>query len=193
MKPAQSLEQVWRTDVFRNFATWDRVADAFNPLMALLLLGAALWLSRESQARAWRFLGRSVLALVITFLMVKVLKRFDWFEPGDFPSTHMAVAASLLVSLVSLSRGWLLLLPLVAAYAWMMTALRFHTWIDIVGGASVAIAITTVVQTALSHRRRAERTQTSTHSSSNARRRSSADGNGKADKTPRRSSKSKSR
>lgn len=167
-----SLEALWRRRVFDNFGNWDAVADSINPLLALLLLGAALWISRDSHARAWRFLGRSLLALVLTFLIVKIAQKLDWFEvgrsgiKGDFPSTHMAVCASLVTSLWSLNRRWIWLAPLLFFYAWLMTALRFHLWIDIVGGALIAMLATLAIQLVFSRSRRAERATTAAIKSS---------------------------
>lgn len=181
MNQWQQIEQGWRADVFRHFRQWDNIADSFNPLLIVLLLIVTLWLSRDTHARAWRFLGRSLLALGLTFLICKVVQKFHLLEThdikGHFPSTHMAFSTSLATSLFYGNRRWFLLLPIIIAYAWLMTALRFHTWAHIGGGALLAFFVTWTAHFVLSRRQKVvikPTTSTRTKSTSRKPRRASA-------------------
>lgn len=186
MNQLLTTEASWRNAFFRQIETWDRVADSVNPLLFICLLGAALCLSRASHANAWRFLGRSALALLLVFASVKLLQKLDWFEAGraqiegNFPSTHMAIATSLAISLFFAARKWLSLLPLLVFYAWLMTALRYHLWIDILGGAFVAFFVTSVLHALMSRKQNAPRS--STRSSRNTSKNSSSKNTSKPQK-----------
>ena len=166
MNQLQLMEQGWRNAFLLQEEMWDRVADSINPLLFIALLGATLCLSRTSHARALRFLGRSALAVLLAFIAVKALQRLDWFEAGraqidgDFPSTHMAVAVSLSTSLFFAARKWLLLLPMLVFYAWLMTALRYHWWIDILGATFIAFPLTATLQVLMSRRSNARKQKT---------------------------------
>ena len=166
MNQLLTTEASWRNAFFRQIEIWDRVADSINPLLFVCLLGAALCLSRTSHANAWRFLWRSVLAVLFAFVAVKLLQRLEWFENGraqirgDFPSTHMAVATSLATSLFFAARKWLCLAPILLFYAWLMTALRYHLWIDILGAAFIATLITIVLHALMSRKQNAPKSST---------------------------------
>lgn len=137
-----------RNAVFAQFHLWKAVADAINPLLGLSLLVVAVRMRRDGAHRdgsrqALRFLVQSVLSLVLAWACVRGLRSLHLGGHGSqFPSGHMAFAVSAALSLILWKRKlvWVLL-PLLVFYAWLMMALRFHLWMDIVGGLILALVV----------------------------------------------------
>lgn len=132
-----------RDAVFAHFHFWDAIADAINPLLGLGLLVAAARMRRDNPRQALYFLVQSVLALVLCWRCVKGLQDLHLGLHGSkFPSGHMAFAVSAATSLAFWKRRTLwLLVPLLAFYAWLMVALRFHNWVDIAGALVLAFVV----------------------------------------------------
>lgn len=112
------------------FAQLDKIADAVNPALAVLLMFAPL---KANWRRAGIFLVRSWLAVGAVYLLAHLPRWLHWFGGHPFPSGHLAFALSVVASLVVLNRWWWFLAPLVAAYAALIVALGFHNWLDIAG------------------------------------------------------------
>jgi membrane-associated phospholipid phosphatase len=132
-----------RDAVFAHFRFWDAIADSINPLLGLSLLVVAVRMRRDSSRQALGFLAQSVLALVLCWVCVRVLRELHLGAPGTkFPSGHMAFAVSAATSLAFWKRRTLwLLVPLLVFYAWLMVALRFHNWMDIMGALILAFFV----------------------------------------------------
>ena len=112
---------------------WDSIADTFNPLLTLLLLSVIFFVARrDSSFQPWPFLGRVLLALLVTYVIAHVNRWFDlWPAHPKFPSGHVTYAACVLTSMSLLNLRWLLLVPLLFVYSALIVALGFHLWMDI--------------------------------------------------------------
>lgn len=108
----------------------DKIADLFNPILALALIGAAFCCI---QGAPWSFLLRGGMAVIVVQQLAKYAqKRELWGE--DFPSTHFAVALALLIGFWLLSRKWGLAATVATAfYAVLMLVQRYHTPLEMVG------------------------------------------------------------
>lgn len=119
-----------------NFQQLDRIADFCNPLLILALILLAFTNLRN---RAWPFLLRSGLAVIVVQQLSKYAqKREIW--GGNFPSTHFAVALALCVGLLVLKRRyWPLALGYLAFYGALMLYIHsinpreYHTSIEMLG------------------------------------------------------------
>ncbi len=136
------MEMAWRDAVFHNFRFWRHIADVFNPLLGLALLGIFFVVRRRDTDTARNIGARALFSLVVTWAVVRDL-RFFVFSNFDmcFPSGHLAFALCAALNLLFLKRAtWRITLPLLLFYAWLMTALRFHDWIDLMGAVPVSLA-----------------------------------------------------
>ena len=126
-----------------SYAQLDFLADAVNPLLALALIGAALWLER---AKAWRFLLRAIAATVLVQQSAKLFQKIGWLG-AHFPSTHFAVALCLATFLALLHRRLIpVALTVAFGYGALMLQQRYHTPLEMMGAfyaISVAWAIGT--------------------------------------------------
>ena len=124
--------------------TLKHIANAVNPFLTILLLGAIVWRRKsDAQFAAGRFIFGALLAIVFAFVLGKANSIFKVWTgfPGDpghyeFPSGHTCFAVAVATSLCLLDRHWLLLvLPLLAAYGALIVLppLHFHSWLDVVG------------------------------------------------------------
>ena len=112
------------------YAQLDHIADAFNPLMGVSVVVAALWLER---ARAWDFLLRAVIATLLVQQSAKLVQHLGWLGP-KFPSTHFAVALCLAMCLAMLRRQLIpVAIAAVAAYGALMLWQRYHTPLEMIG------------------------------------------------------------
>lgn len=113
-----------------NFQQLDQIADLCNPLLILALILLAFATLKN---RAWDFLLRSGLAVVVVQQLSKYAQKKEiWGE--DFPSTHFAVALALCISLVVLKRRfWPVALIYLAAYGALMLAQGYHTPREMLG------------------------------------------------------------
>jgi membrane-associated phospholipid phosphatase len=118
-------------------ARWDAIADCINPLLGVVLIGAAFFVLRR---HAWLFLLRAWLAVGLVFVLAHLPRWLHLFGERKFPSGHMAFAACVATSLILLNRRWAIaLLPLLVAYGVLMMALGFHDALDL--GAAVVLAV----------------------------------------------------
>jgi len=145
-----------RNAVFAQFHFWKAVADAINPLLGLSLLVVVVRMRRDGAHRdgsrqALRFLVQSVLSLVLAWACVRGLRSLHLGGHGSqFPSGHMAFAVSAALSLILWKRNLVrVLLPLLIFYAWLMTALRFHSWLDLLGGVAASVFVWCLCRSAL--------------------------------------------
>lgn len=113
-----------------NYAQLDRIADSVNILLAIGVIGGALWLERGA---AWRFLGRAIGATILVQQGAKLFQKVGWLGP-HFPSTHFAVALCLATFGVVLRRqSWPLALAIVVAYGALMLHQGYHTPLEMLG------------------------------------------------------------
>jgi len=120
------------------------VADLVAPLLIILVVAAPFTLREALPRSPWPFWFRALLGVAAVYiLMLTDLWLHLWDRFGLDYSTHTALAVSLSVSLVALSRRWLLfLVPLLLLYAWLMIALDYHSAADIMTTAIVVGPIT---------------------------------------------------
>jgi membrane-associated phospholipid phosphatase len=118
-----------------NYNLLDSIADKVNPLFAVLLILLAVAIQKKSSPL---FILKSALAIIIVQQLAKWIQKAE-FVSNNFPSTHYAVALSIAVSYLVLSRK---LWPLSALLAFGYTALmlfvyvqfqKYHTPIELVG------------------------------------------------------------
>lgn len=119
-----------------NFQQLDRIADLCNPLLILALICLSLAMLKN---RAWDFLGRSGLAVVVVQQLSKYAHKKEILG-GEFPSTHFAVALALCVGLVVLKRRfWPLALAFLVGYGALMLYIhdldprQYHTPVEMLG------------------------------------------------------------
>ncbi len=127
---------------------FDGVADAYNPLLALLAL-LAPWLLRPRPApRLVRYYGAAALGIGFVYLVRAVDDRLAlWPSLGLDYSTHAAFAASLVVSLVALHRRWLaVLVTSLALYFALALFMRYHGVADLLSAGALAAAMTYLIQ-----------------------------------------------
>lgn len=155
------MENDLRQAVFHDFRFWRHVADAVNPLLALALLILFFLLRRHDKSRARDFGWRALFSLVVAWAIVRDL-RFYVFSHFDlrFPSGHLtfALCAALSFTLWKRRSAWILT-PILISYAWLMTALRFHNWLDLAGAIPVALAAQSAVGFLLKRRAFAAKTE----------------------------------
>ncbi len=120
----------------------DALADAFDPLLALLAL-AAPWLRRP---RAWRPALGYYLAAGLAIGLVYLVRALDlryqlWGALGLDYSTHSAFATALVASMAAFNRRWALpLLLALVLYFCLMLSMGYHTVLDVVTSAPLAAA-----------------------------------------------------
>jgi membrane-associated phospholipid phosphatase len=123
------------------------VASSINPILLAVLVFYA-WKKNPHPLDGAAFLLRSAGALLVAFVLSH-LNRWGHLWPGHhyFPSGHMTFYLSTATSLFFLEkRSAFLTLPIAAGYGWLMVWLRFHTWLDVVGAALVALPVTLFFQ-----------------------------------------------
>ena len=112
------------------YAQLDHIADAVNPLLAIVVILSALWLER---AAAWNFIGRAVIATLLVQQSAKLVQKIGPLG-DDFPSTHFAVALCLATFLALLNRKFIALSVAVAtAYGALVLWQRYHTPLELLG------------------------------------------------------------
>ena len=135
------MDELWRAAVFRDFHFWDKMADAINPTLgvALLLVFVALRQHDAAKARLWGW--RALFSIVLAWAIVRGLRLYVFTTPGlKFPSGHLSFALCAALALANWKREtWKITLPILVCYSWLMTALRFHSWLDLAGALAVAL------------------------------------------------------
>ena len=109
------------------------LADAINPISALLLLAAPFATPRPG--RVWDYWGRCVLGVGFAVILAESGKRWEvWPGHPNFPSGHETFCLAALTCLAVRDPRWLALgLPLSLALAWALVAARFHTPVEVAG------------------------------------------------------------
>lgn len=136
------MENHLRDAIFSDFGFWRHIADAVNPLLAGTLLLLFFSLRRRDREMARAFGWRVLFSLVVAWAIVRAFRYFI-FSHFDmrFPSGHLTFALCAAISLALWKRrSWRITVPLLLFYAWLMTALRFHNWLDLAGAIPVALA-----------------------------------------------------
>jgi len=118
----------------------DAVADSFNPLLALIALAIPL-LQKPRNLRATIAYYISTGAAIVFVYLVRALddRYLLWTSIGLDYSTHSAFAASVVVSIGSFYRRWLV--PLICAaiaYFALELVMRYHGVADIVSASVLA-------------------------------------------------------
>lgn len=122
------------------FLLLDRIADAFNPLLAIVALAAPVF----RKPRAWRstilYLVSAGTAIGIVYLIRALDSRHQiWASAGLDFSTHSAFTASLVVSLAAFHRRWLIpLIVSMTSYFGLQLLMRYHGVLDILTSAFLA-------------------------------------------------------
>ncbi|MGH3119378.1 MAG: hypothetical protein ACRDQ2_20160 [Gaiellales bacterium] len=127
----------------------DTIADAVNPVLALLAL-VFPWLDREAIRRCgsrWSFWTRTLLSLAVVYAVMFADERFDlWSGLGLDYSTHTAFAVAITTSMSAMNRRWLLVLvPVLVAYAALMIYLGYHSSLDTLAAALVIAPATWLI------------------------------------------------
>jgi membrane-associated phospholipid phosphatase len=109
------------------------IANAINPLSALLLLAAPFATRRRTGIG--EFWGRCVLGVGVAVLLAESGKRWEvWHGHPSFPSGHETFCLAAMTCLAVRDPRWLGVgLPLSLLMAWALVAARFHTPIDVAG------------------------------------------------------------
>lgn len=109
------------------------IANAINPLSALLLLAAPFATPRRTTAG--EFWGRCVLGVGLAVGLAESGKRWEvWPGHPSFPSGHETFCLAAMTCLVVRDPRWLALgLPLSLVMAWALIAAGFHTPIEVAG------------------------------------------------------------
>ncbi len=126
----------------------DAIADAFDPLLALLALGAPLLRRPRALRPALGYYLATGLAIGVVYLVRALDLRFQlWESLGLDYSTHSAFATALVVSMAAFHRRWAF--PLFAAlvlYFCLMLFMGYHTALDVVTSAPLAAAAAWLAQ-----------------------------------------------
>ncbi len=127
----------------------DLIADAVNPVLALLAL-VFPWLDREAIRRCgsrWSFWTRTLLSLAVVYAIMFADERFRlWSGLGLDYSTHTAFAVVIITSMSAMNRRWLfVLVPVLVAYAALMIYLGYHSLLDILTTALVIASATWLI------------------------------------------------
>ena len=132
------------------------VAKLVNPLLAVLLVVAPLLAHRattDGGRQPWQFWLRSVVALLVVYVLAHINRWLHlWPAHLLFPSGHLAFATCVLTSLALTDRRWLVLIPFLVVYSWMVVALGFHGWLDIGGAWLMSPPVTLLCHKALQRR-----------------------------------------
>jgi len=128
------------------YESLDIIADAVNPVLALLAL-VFPWLDREAirkRGSRWSFWARTLLSLAVVYAIMFAEERFRlWPGLGLDYSTHTAFAVAIITSLSAMNSRWLFVLaPVLVAYATLMIYLGYHSLLEILTTA-LLIALTT--------------------------------------------------
>ncbi len=112
------------------YAQLDHIADAVNPLLAIGIIGGAIWLER---GRAWNFLLRAAIAYLLVQQGAKLVQKLGPLG-HHFPSTHFAVALCFATLLALLHRKLLIVASVVAVgYGALMLYQHYHTPLELIG------------------------------------------------------------
>lgn len=127
----------------------DRIADAFNPLLAAVALAAPL-LNRPSRRRTVAYYLCAGGAIATVYATRALDARYGiWSAAGADFSTHSAFAASLGTSLVWLDRRWLRpVVPALILYLSLVLLMRYHGPFDVASSVLLASAIASLVHAA---------------------------------------------
>lgn len=113
------------------------LANAINPLFALLLLTAPLIGRRAPRRRILTFWAASIIGIAISVLLAEEGKRMV-ILPGHprFPSGHETFALACAANLLCWRAAYIYVaLPLVLIIGWALVTAHFHQTIDIFGAA----------------------------------------------------------
>lgn len=118
------------------YAILDPFADAVNPALTIAVLIAV---AREWRTNGWKAALLFAAAAGLGIAGIYVAK---WTH-GDVPySSHTAYATSLVASLLT-RRAWMrTLIAVWFGYLALIVFIGYHTWIDVVTAAAIAIAVT---------------------------------------------------
>jgi membrane-associated phospholipid phosphatase len=88
-------------------------------------------------------MSRAGLALLVTYLLAHINRWMPlWAEHRRFPSGHMTFFLTLATSFFLLDRrSALLTVPAAALYGWLIVFLGYHSWLDLMGAAVLAIPV----------------------------------------------------
>jgi hypothetical protein len=119
----------------------DSAADAYNPLLTLLALGAPWLPPRRRWPAALRYYAAAAAGIAVVYLVMAADNRFDlWGSLGLDYSTHFAFATSLVVSMALLRPRWTMPLALsLLGYFVLILVLRYHGALDLLSAALVVL------------------------------------------------------
>jgi hypothetical protein len=128
------------------FLLGHRVADAVNPTLALCLLIFLLVSTRRREV-SWRIWLAAILGIALVYLLRAVDKRVDlWDKIGCDYSSHTAVAAAVIVSMIFVRRRlWPILAGVLLCYAVLMIVMGFHSFLDIATTLIVIVPLVTLI------------------------------------------------
>lgn len=126
------------------FRLLDRISDSFNPLLTVVALAAPF----VRRPRAFRATTIYYLSACTAIGFVYAIRAVDirhqiWAHVGLDFSTHSAFAASLVASVGAFNSRWLgPLLILTGSYFCLQIVMRYHSALDILTSALLAVAVT---------------------------------------------------
>ncbi len=122
-----------------SYEALDRIADAINPLLGILVLVLPWWRRRGPPWRAWVLNLLTVAAVAVAYAGQALDAAFRlWAQSGLDYSTHTAVFTAIASSLWQHGRRWRWASVLVGAgYAALMLWQRYHSLLDILTTAAV--------------------------------------------------------
>ena len=131
------------------YETLDTIADAVNPVLALLAL-VFPWLDHEAirkRGSRWSFWTRTLLSLAVVYAVMFADERFGlWSGLGLDYSTHTAFAVAIITSMSAMNGRWLFVLaPVLVAYAALMIYLGYHSLLDTLAAALVIAPATWLI------------------------------------------------
>ncbi len=108
-------------------------ADAINPILVILLLGAPFYTLRP--AGPWAFWARTALSIGLAVILAESGKHFEiWRGHPSFPSGHETFGLAAAVSLVLWDSRWFwLTAPLILLLSWGLVGAHYHQPVDIAG------------------------------------------------------------
>ncbi|HEX4953450.1 MAG TPA: hypothetical protein VF017_08665 [Thermoanaerobaculia bacterium] len=121
----------------------DALADAFDPLLALLALGAPLLRKPRALRPALSYYLATGLAIGVVYLVRALDLRYQlWGSLGLDYSTHSAFATALVVSMAAFHRQWTVpLFAALALYFCLILFMGYHGILDVLTSAPLAAAV----------------------------------------------------
>ncbi len=128
----------------------DAVADSFNPLLALVALAIPLLHKPRSLRAPIAYYISTGAAIAFVYLVRAIDNHYQlWTSLGLDYSTHSAFAASLVVSIGTFHRRWLVPLACAAIpYFSLELVMRYHGLVDVLSSATLAAAAAIMVHLA---------------------------------------------